>query len=292
VGTPAEIELVIDVAPAPAEVAITARLEPLTSKGSTYGDHTVTVDNVGSAPASAALQGVDPSDGVTFGFDPVVLAVPPGASAAARVRVSPRQPVLVGLSRTFPFQVVIAPEGGLPVTADGRLVQRPRVPLWLLGVVALLVVIVAIIRPWEDRVDGGDIGDAVPSIVHSQGTTTLHGTFRFDVDAGLEAPDGADVWWEQVDNVERYLVPLEGALLAHMGTPIFDAITVVDLQTQPWATDRINGSANPLNQLTPGSVIAVWTDAGRYSKVRVDSYGYDLQITWVTYEDPATIGTP
>jgi hypothetical protein len=154
VGTPAEIELVIDVAPAPAEVAITARLEPLVSKGSRYGDHMVTVDNVGSVAVSAALQGVDPSDGVTFGFDPIVLPVPPGASASARLRVSSRKPIVVGRSRTFPFQVWVSAEGGSPVPVEGRMIQRPRVPVsWLAIAVAVLAALVLVIALFPR--DGG-----------------------------------------------------------------------------------------------------------------------------------------
>ncbi|HEV2415951.1 MAG TPA: hypothetical protein VGX27_14195, partial [Candidatus Dormibacteraeota bacterium] len=40
----------------------------------------------------------------------------------------------------------------------------------------------------------------------SQGSSTIRGTFMFDLEQGVESqPGSADVWWEQVDSVRRYL---------------------------------------------------------------------------------------
>ena len=121
--------------------------------------------------------------------------------------------------------------------------------------------------------------------VMSKGTTTLKGTWTFDFETGVQGPPtGADVWWEQVDNTIRFLVPQSGAMLAHMGQPNFDAVSLQTLQTRPYTANPINGSDNASNQLTPGTVIAIRTNAGRYAKVRIDSYGYNLGMTWVTYK--------
>jgi hypothetical protein len=121
--------------------------------------------------------------------------------------------------------------------------------------------------------------------VMSKGTTALKGTWTFDFETGVQGPPtGADVWWEQVDNTIRFLVPQSGAMLAHMGKPNFEAVSLQTLQSQPYTANPINGSDNASNQLTPGTVIAVKTNTGRYSKVKIDSYGYDLGITWVTYK--------
>jgi len=121
--------------------------------------------------------------------------------------------------------------------------------------------------------------------VMSKGTTTLKGTWTFDFETGVQGPPaGADVWWEQVDNTIRFLVPQSGAMLAHMGTPNFDAVSLQTLQSRPYTANPINGSNNASNQLTPGTVIAVKTNTGRYAKVKIDSYGYDLGITWFTYK--------
>ena len=121
--------------------------------------------------------------------------------------------------------------------------------------------------------------------VMSKGTTTLKGTWTFDFETGVQGPPtGADVWWEQVDNTIRFLVPQSGAMLAHMGKPNFDAVSLQTLQSRPYTANPINGSNNASNQLTPGTVIAVKTNTGRYAKVKINSYGYNLGITWVAYK--------
>jgi hypothetical protein len=121
--------------------------------------------------------------------------------------------------------------------------------------------------------------------VQSRGTTTLKGTWTFDFDTGIQGPPGgADVWWEQVDGTIRLLVPQSGAMLAHMGKPNFDAVSVQTLKSQAFATTPINGSNNVQNKLKPGSVIAIKTGSGRYAKMRINTYGYNLGITWVTYK--------
>ena len=56
--------------------------------------------------------------------------------------------------------------------------------------------------------------------VFSEGRRTrIRGTFTFDLDLGKEAAGDADLWWEQVDRTERYLVPRNGALLGMLFKP-------------------------------------------------------------------------
>ena len=121
--------------------------------------------------------------------------------------------------------------------------------------------------------------------MQSKGTTTLKGTWTFDFDTGIQGPaTGADLWWEQVNNVNRLLVPQNGAMLALMGKPNFDAVSYPTLKSQAYTTTPINGSNNSSNKLTAGTVIAIKTGAGRYAKMKINSYGYNLGITWVTYK--------
>ena len=120
--------------------------------------------------------------------------------------------------------------------------------------------------------------------VFSRGTTTLKGTWTFDLDAGVQGPPtGADVWWEQVNATVRYLVPQGGAMLANLGKPNFDAVSRQTLQAAPYTAVPINGSNNSQNQLNPGTVVAIKTGAGRLAKLKVNTYGYNLGISWVTY---------
>jgi hypothetical protein len=121
--------------------------------------------------------------------------------------------------------------------------------------------------------------------VQSKGTTALKGTWTFDLDTGVQGPaGGADLWWQQVNSVTRYLNPQSGAMLSHMGKPNFDAVSLQTLKGRPYSTTPINGSNNSSNKLTAGTVIAIKTNAGRYAKLKVNSYGYNLGISWVTYK--------
>ncbi len=120
--------------------------------------------------------------------------------------------------------------------------------------------------------------------VQTEGSTILKGTWTFDFDSAIQGPaTGADVWWEQVNRVTRFLVPQNGAMLANLGQPNFDAISLQTLKSEPYTTVPINGSENGANKLTAGTVIAIKTSDGRFAKMRVKSYGYNLGIDWVTY---------
>jgi len=121
--------------------------------------------------------------------------------------------------------------------------------------------------------------------VQSKGATVLKGTWTFDFDTGVQGPpSGADIWWEQVDNTIRFLVPQSGAMLANMGKVNFDAVSLPTLKTQAYTANPIVGSNNASNKLTAGTVIAIKSATGRYAKMRVDTYGYNLSMTWVTYK--------
>lgn len=122
-------------------------------------------------------------------------------------------------------------------------------------------------------------------VVLSSGRAVLRGTFMFDFERGGEAkPDAADVWWEQVDGTRRYLVPQNGARLARMGEFTFDAISRSTLLGLQYAPVKIDGSNVPSNGLAAGVVIAVVTRNQHLAKMRVEGYGYDLVISWVTYD--------
>lgn len=121
--------------------------------------------------------------------------------------------------------------------------------------------------------------------LRSKGTTVLKGTWTFDFDTGVQGPaSGSDLWWEQIDTVNRLLVPQSGAMFCHMGKPNFEAVSFQTLQTQAYTALPINGSNTAANRLTPGTVIAIRTNAGRFAKLRIVTYGYNLRIDWVTYQ--------
>lgn len=120
--------------------------------------------------------------------------------------------------------------------------------------------------------------------IRNRGTTVLKGTWTFDFETAVQGPpSGSDIWWEQLTSTSRLLVPQNGAMLYHMGKPNFDAVSFQTLKSLPYTATPINGSVGAANKLTPGSVIAIRTNNGRYVKIKINQYGYNLNITWVTY---------
>jgi hypothetical protein len=142
---------------------------------------------------------------------------------------------------------------------------------------------------------------AMNSIIVSQGTATLKGTYQFDLDAGVESVTGvvlpgADIWWEQLTlgggmggtgfKVLRQMTPQNGAGIVNLGAVNFDAITATSLQALAYTPGPITGNDDASNLLVNGDVFAVRTTNGNYAKVRVVTYGYDMVIHWVTYSPP------
>ncbi|MFN8418857.1 MAG: hypothetical protein U0528_06400 [Anaerolineae bacterium] len=120
-------------------------------------------------------------------------------------------------------------------------------------------------------------------IIVSSGNATLRGTYFFDFDGGQEIREGAEVWWEQKTQVERYMV---SSAIAYLGRANFDSLDYEALKVLPYLNDRVDGSNNSNNLLIPGSVFAVRTDLGNYAKVQILKYGYNLEVRWVTYGQP------
>jgi len=120
----------------------------------------------------------------------------------------------------------------------------------------------------------------------SSGSGVLHGTWLFDFDAGVEVASGAaaDVWWEQKTAVLRDMVGQNGATLVNLGHVDFGSLTPDTLSSLTYSTAPIDGNNDATNKLTTNDVFAVHTTSGNYAKVKVVSYGYDLQIQWVTYQ--------
>ncbi|HSP73638.1 MAG TPA: hypothetical protein VLN26_14775, partial [Gaiellaceae bacterium] len=116
----------------------------------------------------------------------------------------------------------------------------------------------------------------------SSGTATIHGTFLFDFETGVEGTTG-DVFWEQHTATVRSLEPSGGATIVNLGAVSYTSVTPAVLQTLAYGTTGIVGNDDATNQLVVGDVFAVLTNAGNYAKAQVLAYGYDLQIKWTTY---------
>ena len=118
-------------------------------------------------------------------------------------------------------------------------------------------------------------------VTYSTAIVTLPGTSCVDLDTGNIGCDGnADIWWEQVTAVERYLTPQNGAKAGVAGTT---SVGYLGCSTLALSTARINGSDDASNKIPVGTYVCVLTDAGRYSQFRVNTYGYDLEIGYTTW---------
>ena len=109
------------------------RMTPLTSRGRTEGVHRVVVENGGNRAASVSLDSRDPEGDGQLGvtFEPAVVNLERGASAAVTVTVRPAQSIFDGPARPRPFQVVATGAKGSECTIDGVMVQEltPEAPL-------------------------------------------------------------------------------------------------------------------------------------------------------------------
>ena len=113
----------------------------------------------------------------------------------------------------------------------------------------------------------------------------IHGTWMCDLDLGIETQEGADFWWQQKTDIERYLTPKNDAVFSIIGLEEFDTISYSDLVKLNYSSQKIDGSANTNNQIPQGTVVAAITNEGRYSKFIIEQIEYNLTISWVTYEE-------
>ena len=136
------------------------------------------------------------------------------------------------------------------------------------------------------RLSSYDFVRPLDVVVLANVARVLHGTWEMNLDTGVEGSAGADIWWEQIDAVRRRMVPRGSARIAHLGVMSatqFAAVSPADLQNITYGSKPIVGDNTAANRLVPGTVFAVRTTAGQYSKVRVMSYGYDLSLRITTY---------
>ncbi len=125
-----------------------AELIPRTSRGSRSASHDLAVDNRGNIRLNAEVEAADADRLLGFDVKPPGLVVEPGMAGFAKVRVKPTKLFWRGTPQTRPFQLVVRPEGGTPVTLDGSLLQEAVLPPWfmraLLALVALLILLIVL----------------------------------------------------------------------------------------------------------------------------------------------------
>ena len=97
----------------------------------------------------------------------------------------------------------------------------------------------------------------------------LKGTWEWDVDA-----DGTpDIWYQIVDELVHYLVPVNGAEFAQITGKTFAAVGLSDLHGAAYSSNGLatEGVDDP-NVLMPGDIIGLRTDTARYAKLKVAGF--------------------
>ncbi len=126
-----------------------AELVPRTSRGSRGAGHDVAIDNRGNTRLNAELEAVDEDRLLRFDVDPPGIVIDPGMAGFARLKVKPTKRFWRGSPRTRPFQLHVRPEGTMPITLDGAMLQEPVLPPWFVrALIALALLLVALILLW------------------------------------------------------------------------------------------------------------------------------------------------
>lgn len=120
-----------------------------------------------------------------------------------------------------------------------------------------------------------DIAAAPKSLILQEvsGTKFLRGTWGWDIDSDSDGPKKSrDIWWEHVNERERYLVPRNGAGLAIVRDKAFDDLHFSDLDKMEFSRERISAS-DVKPDIDVGTVLAVRTTEGNLVKLEV--IGFD-----------------
>ncbi|HEX9060445.1 MAG TPA: hypothetical protein VF941_09720 [Clostridia bacterium] len=123
-----------------------------------------------------------------------------------------------------------------------------------------------------------------------KGTATVPADTSLDLVDGTSI-SGGQIRWDHTDPSHGRVMRGQGNCdVKSLGLVDFDSITYAELQNINYSSDSIHGDPGPGNQLADNFVFAVrnWSpgthDIFDYAKVKVLSYGANLQLTWVSYK--------
>jgi hypothetical protein len=119
----------------------------------------------------------------------------------------------------------------------------------------------------------------------SNGEAIIRGTWEFDLDNGVLVTSGtdADLFWEQETDTKRTLRPMNGALFALVGQRDFDSLKLQTLKGLNYLSSGIRADNDVSNAIPNGTVLAYRTKHGRYGKLLIENYAYDLKVKWLTF---------
>jgi bla regulator protein BlaR1 len=120
---------------------------------------------------------------------------------------------------------------------------------------------------------------------------TLAGTMTWDVDEDILAfgKEKTDLWWEQVDETNRFLTPQNGAQLAILPGAAFEQVTAEQARALKLSTAKLSASDEG-SVLPPGTIVVFRTNRNRLGVLEIVRYRrlHDLSFPEAEYirKDP------
>jgi pSer/pThr/pTyr-binding forkhead associated (FHA) protein len=111
----------------------------------------VVAQNLGNAPVTYRLSGLDDEHALLYSFERETVSLPPGQTMAVPLQVLPKVTPRIGTNQTRAFNIVAesTDQSGAPeVKANGQLMIRPPIPIWLIPLVLILLLCVCIGGVW------------------------------------------------------------------------------------------------------------------------------------------------
>ncbi|MDQ3107309.1 MAG: hypothetical protein M3Q68_05825, partial [Actinomycetota bacterium] len=128
--------------------AVSTKIVPRTSEGKRNAVHRLEVTNTGNSPVQVDVTAGDPDELLAFEVEPRALAVQPGSTAVAKVKVVAKKTHRGKGTRRMPFTVTVDP-GGAPVAVDASFEQKPKGSILLL--LAIIVVAGVLVFLLQDQ---------------------------------------------------------------------------------------------------------------------------------------------
>ncbi len=111
----------------------------------------VMAQNQGNAPVTYRLSGVDDEHALLYSFNQETVTLQPGQTLAVPLQVLPKVAPRIGTSQTRSFIVLAetTDQSGAPeVKANGQLMIRPPIPIWLIPLALILLLCLCIGGVW------------------------------------------------------------------------------------------------------------------------------------------------
>lgn len=231
----------------------TVDLQPERIRG--RGITELTIHNTGNIPGVYTVQARDREQAVHFGVDGRQYTLPPGYIEHIPIRVNPKRRGWLGSSQTHAFEVTITPTpqdaGGGPQTQRGELVVRPVFPVWILGGLALLLVLCALVSVFGvtqvmRHNDNNRTATAIAQVTQANATLTAIANEDPDGDGLTNAqeaelgtdPNNPDTDGDGIPDGEEFYVWRTDPLLRDTdGDGLIDGVEVYVLGTDPLNPD-------------------------------------------------------